>query len=219
VGGDIYFFETLRHEQEALLFVVDCTGHGVPGAFVTMLVKAIERNIIGHIKKTPEEVVSPAKLLALLNRSMKHLLQQEDKNAASNVGFDAGILYLNKREKIARYAGAEIALYYSVDKKVKRIKGDRQSVGYRTSDLNYEYKEHELPLEKSMRFYLSTDGYIDQNGGEKGFPFSRKRFQKVLEDSQDKTMAQTQKLLIETLKAYQGDYEANDDITVIGVAL
>jgi len=216
VGGDIYFFDTLRHDDEALLMVVDCTGHGVPGAFVTMLVKAIERNIIGFIKKSDTEV-SPAELLAVLNRSMKHLLQQEDKDAASNVGFDAGILYFNKRDEIVRFAGAEIALYYSEEGKVKRIKGDRESVGYRSSKMDYKYKDHELKLKENMKFYLSTDGYLDQNGGKKGFPLGRKKFQAILEESQGLTMQQSQELLIENLREYQGAYDANDDITVVGV--
>jgi len=218
VGGDIYFFEELRHKDEALLMVVDCTGHGVPGAFVTMLVKAIERNIVGYIKKS-DEPVSPAKLLSVLNQSMKHLLKQHDKSAESNAGFDAGILYLNKKENIARYAGAEIALYYSEEDEIQRLKGDRQSVGYRTSKLEYKYKDYEISLKIDMKFYLTTDGYLDQNGGKKGFPFGRNKFQQILQDNQNSSMEKMQVLLLEELALYQGQYEANDDITIVGVVL
>jgi len=218
VGGDIYFFETLRHKNEAILMVVDCTGHGVPGAFVTMLVKAIERNITGYIKKS-DEMVSPAKLLGILNRSMKHLLKQHDKSAESNAGFDAGILYINKDAKVLRYAGAEIALYYTQDEAIKVIKGDRESVGYRTSKADYVFKDHEIEYEEGMSLYITTDGYIDQNGGAKGFPFGKKRFKEILEDNQDTSMADIDAALLKNLALYQGEYEANDDITIAGVKL
>ena len=218
VGGDIYFFETLRHKDEALLVVIDCTGHGVPGAFVTMLVKAIERNMIGFIKKNEEEV-SPAKLLSVLNSSMKHLLRQEDKSSESNAGLDAGILYINKKENVARFAGAETDLYYSHEGDIKRLKGNRQSIGYRNSKLDYEYTDYEISLEEGIRFYLSTDGYLDQNGGDKGFPMGRKKFQSILQNNQEKTLAEVEGILFDALAEYQGKYESNDDITVVGVSL
>ncbi len=97
VGGDIYLFEELRDENECILMVVDCTGHGVAGAFVTMLVKAIERQIISNIISS-DEVVNPAKLLTVFNKSMKHLLKQEDQTSISNAGFDGAIYTIIKRE-------------------------------------------------------------------------------------------------------------------------
>jgi serine phosphatase RsbU (regulator of sigma subunit) len=218
VGGDIYFFEELRHKDEAILMVVDCTGHGVPGAFVTMLVKAIERNVTGYIKKSDEEV-SPAKLLSVLNGSMKHLLKQHDKTAESNAGFDAGILYINKRENIARYAGAEIDLYYTKEGNVQRLKGDRQSIGYRTSKIDYVFQDTEIPLEKKMQFYITTDGYLDQNGGNKGFPLGKRRFKNILDENIEVNMPTMETILMQSLQDYQAEYEANDDVTIVGVQL
>ncbi len=85
VGGDIYFFE--EFENSAILMVIDCTGHGVPGAFVTMLVKAIERQIISQIKYQ-KEAVEPAKILTIFNKNMRQILQQESDESISNAGFD-----------------------------------------------------------------------------------------------------------------------------------
>ena len=218
VGGDIYFFEELRHKDESILMVIDCTGHGVPGAFVSMLVKAIERNITGYIKKS-DETVSPAKLLSVLNRSMKHLLKQHDKTAESNAGFDAAIVYINKTEQLIRYAGAEIALYYEEDTQIKSIKGDRHSIGYRTSKIDYIFKDHELSLDAVNKLYLSTDGYLDQNGGKKGFPFGKKKFKQILQDNRKLSMLEIEKILLNELETYQGDNEANDDITIVGVKI
>jgi len=215
VGGDIYLFEELRSKDECLLMVIDCTGHGVPGAFVTMLVKAIERQLTSYINNN-DEIVSPAKLLGLFNRSMKHLLKQEESDSISNAGFDGGIVYFNKKDKILKFAGAETPLFYMEDGKLKTIKGNRHSVGYRSSDTNYEFKEHSIELKEGMSFYLTTDGYLDQNGGEKSFPFGKKRFTKIIEENYKKSMADQQEVFLNELDAYQGEEETNDDVTLVG---
>ncbi len=218
VGGDIYLFEELRNDDEALLMVIDCTGHGVPGAFVTMLVKAIERQIVGGIINGDREV-SPADILVTFNRTMKHLLRQEDEDSVSNAGFDAGILYFNKARQIARYAGAEIPLFYEEGGEIRVIKGDRHSIGYKKSRADFRFTDHEVPIKGGMAFYLSTDGYLDQNGGEKGFPFGKKRFKSLLEASYTESMADQQEILLHEMQRYMKGFDKNDDVTVIGVRI
>lgn len=110
VGGDIFLLEELRNEDEVLLMVIDCTGHGVAGAFVTMLVKALERQMVNTIQKS-DGVVSPARLLSQFNRSIKHLLKQESTDSVSNAGFDGGVIYYDRNKGIIRYAGANLSLY------------------------------------------------------------------------------------------------------------
>ena len=216
VGGDIYLFEELRDKEECLLMVIDCTGHGVPGAFVTMLVKAIERQIVAKIENDQEIDVSPAWILSYFNKTMKKLLQQESDESISNAGFDAGILYYNKKENIIKFSGAETPLFYLEDEELKTIKGNRHSIGYKKSDVTYEFKEHIIPVKEDMKFYLTTDGYLDQNGGEKNFPMGKKQFSKLLVENQDKTFKKQEELLVHSLEKYQGNEERNDDITVIG---
>jgi len=215
VGGDIYFFDQLSNENRALLMVIDCTGHGVPGAFVTMLVKALSRNLVAYINQNEEEV-SPAKLLAVFNRSLKHLLKQHDKSSLSNAGFDAAFVYIDKESSIIRYAGANVPLFYTQDNKVITIKADRHSIGYKTSNPNYTFTDHELSFNEHMQFYMTSDGYIDQNGGEKGFPMGKKRFITLLEESLGQTMKEQQVLLEDAFKLWQGDEDRNDDVTVVG---
>ena len=216
VGGDIYLFEELRYEDESLLMLIDSTGHGVPGAFVTMLVKAIERQIVARINYS-SEVVSPANLLSVFNKSMKHLLKQESVDSVSNAGFDGAIIYYNKKDSYIRFAGAEIPLFY-IDKhgEFQTIKGCRHSIGYKKSDSNFEFKDHYIKVEKGMEFILTTDGSIDQNGGKKSFPFGKKRFKKVFLDTKNESCEIQKVSLLEAIKDYQGDEERNDDITVIG---
>lgn len=219
VGGDIYLFEELRDENECLLIVVDCTGHGVPGAFVTMLVKAIERQVIAKINNDLSIDVSPAWILAYFNRTMKKLLKQENESSISNAGFDGAILYYNKREKVMKYAGAETALFYVEDDELKTLKGDRHSVGYKKSDMNYKFKEHIINAKDGMKFYISTDGYLDQNGGEKGFPFGKKRFSEIISEFHHESFADQQEIFLDSLHEYQQNEDRNDDVTVIGMKI
>ena len=216
VGGDIYLFEALRSKDECLLMVIDCTGHGVPGAFVTMLVKAVERQITSQIKYS-DDTVSPAKILTIFNQNMKQLLKQESGNSISNAGFDGGILYYNKKEKIIKYAGAETPLFYIQEDTLEMIKGDRYSVGYKKCKMDYEYTEHTLQAKEGMQLYLTTDGYLDQNGGTKGFSLGKKRFKKLLSDYHNKPMLEQKELFLNTFNQYKNNQEVNDDVTIIGL--
>jgi PAS domain S-box-containing protein len=215
VGGDIYLFEELRNDDECLLMVIDCTGHGVPGAFVTMLVKAIERQIISKINHNEEEIVSPAEILSIFNRSMKHLLKQEDKNSISNAGFDGQIIYYNKKDKIIKCASARNSIFYLQDDEIIEIKGDRHSVGYNDSDGDFAFTEHILSTSKDISLYISSDGYWDQMGGENERSFGKKRFKNLIETIKDESMAEQQEEFIYTLHDYQGDVDRQDDVTVI----
>jgi len=217
VGGDIYLFEELRYKNECLLMVIDCTGHGVPGAFVTMLVKAIEREIVSKIIEDKSFDVSPAWILGYFNKTIKKLLKQ-DENSKNNAGFDGGILYYNKDQNIIKYAGANTPLFY-VDDEVKILKGDRYSVGYKQCDIDYQYKESIIELKDNMKFYITTDGYLDQNGGDKGFPFGKKRFKKLIEENHHLPMKQQKIVFINEFIKYKEDEEQNDDITLIGLEI
>jgi len=215
VGGDIYFFDKLYSEHKAVLMVIDCTGHGVPGAFVTMLVKALARNFISDINQNKKRV-SPAELLAMFNRALKDLLQQHDKNSLSNAGFDAAILYIDKEESRITYAGANIPLFYMKEGMMNIVKADRHSIGYKTSDPYFEFHDHELAFDENIQFYISSDGYMDQTGGRKGFPMGKKRMTRLLEEHNEKPMKEQQVILEEALISYQREEDRNDDITIVG---
>jgi len=220
VGGDIWLFDELRHKDECLLFFIDCTGHGVPGAFVTMIVKAVEREIVSKIKEHPEFDVSPAIIMSHFNKTMKTLLRQETKDSLSNAGWDGGIIYYNRRTQILKFAGAETPLFYTEkDGKFTTVKGNRYSVGYKKCDMNYKYKETVIEVEEGMKFYCTTDGYLDQNGGAKGFPFGKKRFSKIIKENYKEPMADLQTIFQMDMLEYESEIEdndRNDDMTVIG---
>ncbi|MBF0265152.1 MAG: SpoIIE family protein phosphatase, partial [Gammaproteobacteria bacterium] len=214
VGGDIYLAEPIN-KNELIMMLIDCTGHGVPGAFVTMLVKAVERQIIANIHK--DEFISPAKILTIFNKSIKHLLKQDDIQSVSNAGFDGGILYYNSKEKIVRFAGAYTPLFYMQEGELKIIKGNRHSIGYKKSDIDYQFKEHTIDVSIPTKIYLTSDGYLDQNGGEKGFSLGTKRFKQFLQTVSEQALTEQKDYLLSELTSYQGDEERNDDVTVIGL--
>ncbi len=216
VGGDIYLFEELRNNDECLLMVIDCTGHGVPGAFVTMLVKAIERQIIAKIKHS-DDVVSPAEILSTFNVSMKNLLKQDDANSVSNAGFDGQIVYFNKKEKIIKCASARNEIFYYQNDELSVIKGDRHSIGYKDSDAEYLFTEHVIDVSQEITLYIASDGFWDQNGGEKGLPYGKKRLKKMLERVHNETMPMQRKTFLDEFEAYRNGMEVNDDVTVVGL--
>jgi len=208
VGGDIFFLEKYS-DTESILMVFDCVGHGVYGAFITMLVKAIERSIIGTKEK------SPSKILQLFNREIKNIIS--DSNI--DIGFDGGVLFLNKESGVIKYAGASTSLFLSKDGVIKEIKGDRTSVGNRFSKVGFKFKEIEIPIEENMQLYISTDGFFDQTGGELGFSYGKKRFKKELENISDLNFEIQRTMLRKSLRVYQKGKHSLDDRTVIGLKL
>lgn len=219
VGGDIYLFTPLQDEGKCLLFVVDCTGHGVPGALVTMLVKAIERQIVAEIMNRSQCEIDPGWMLNYFDESINKLLSQDNDANIANVGFDGGILYYNRKEQYIRFAGAATPLFYETGGKVQFIKGDRKSIGYKSSDSKHRFKSHHLDVKQGMKLYLSTDGYLDQVGGQNGFSFGKKRFQKLISDNFAESLADQKERFLYNLSDYQGEYKRRDDVTVIGLEI
>lgn len=218
VGGDLYLFEILRREEESLLMVVDCTGHGVPGALVTMLVKAIEREILLNIINSKDEV-STAKILKYFDETLKVLLKKKQKLTNIETGFDCGVLYYNKKENYVKYSGAKIPLFYIKREELFTLKSNKRSIGYTTSREKADFYEFKIDIDEDTYLYIATDGYVDQTGGEKGFSFGKRKFTKLLEENHKKKFTVQKEILLENLKNYQELESRDDDMTVIGIKL
>ncbi|MBN2826028.1 MAG: MEKHLA domain-containing protein, partial [Campylobacterales bacterium] len=218
VGGDIVFIQALN-EDEIIIMVIDCTGHGVHGAFVTMLVKGIERHIMADILYRKESV-NTAKILHKFNKRMKMLLKQEKSDKTpSNAGFDGGILYYNNKHKIIKYSGAQVPLFIVEEGKCKILKGDKHSIGYIKSNVDYQFKEYSYDVSQGASIYLSSDGYLDQIGGEKRLMFGKKRFQQLLEQHWDKNFHEQEEILKEAFYQYKQNEERKDDLSVVGLKI
>jgi serine phosphatase RsbU (regulator of sigma subunit) len=224
VSGDLYLAIKLS-DTECFIVVVDCTGHGVSGAFISMLVKAIEKDF-NILKEKGEldinnsyDIASPAKVLKIFNQKLKDILKQNDSENIDKLdfGFDGGVLYINYDKQLGIYSGARMPLYIIENREFKTLKPDRVSIGYSKTNINFEFKEYLIDLSNPQILYITSDGYLDQLGGEKGFPFGKKRFISILEANQDKPLEEQKNILIDEITKYQGNYEQTDDRTIIGI--
>ncbi len=209
VGGDIYYID--RCDEGIIIAMIDCTGHGVPGAFMTMLASSSFRRIT-----VDEQCSNPAEILKRLNTIVKTSLQQDTERVDSDDGLDASVCLVNTFEKKMTFAGARLPLTYVKDNEVVTVKGDRQSIGYKKSDLNFEFSNHEIEIEDGMSFYFHTDGIIDQLGGEQRMPFGKRRFNDLLLKNHDRSPEEQKNMISEAFEKYKGSNETQDDITVMG---
>ncbi|MBU1168766.1 MAG: AAA family ATPase [Proteobacteria bacterium] len=209
IGGDFFYAETF--ETGFIIGVMDCTGHGVPGAFMTIIAATGLRRIIND-----EGCRAPGEILKRLNVIVKKSLQQDTGHALSDDGLDAGICFIDAQSNTLTFAGARIPLIITDNGALTVIKGDKQSIGYVHSDLHYTYNEHRISIGDDYRFYLATDGFSDQMGGEKGMRFSKKRFHNLLQENCQTPFDRQQEALLHAFQHYQGDNSRQDDVTVVG---
>jgi serine phosphatase RsbU (regulator of sigma subunit) len=211
VGGDFYWARRLD-ENRSLIAVIDCTGHGVPGAFMTMAVNSILDNI------TTEVSDDPARILAELNRRVKATLHRSDPRGLADDGLDIGLCYLERNRRIV-FAGAKIPLYVSRAGQLQLIRGNNKSLGYRRSSLDLSFANQEWLAEPGDVFDLTSDGFIDQNGGDRDYPFGRKRFIETLTGLQNLPLSQQRDGLTQGLQKYMGEEPQRDDMIVLGFTL
>lgn len=213
VGGDFYWFKETK--GGCMLALADCTGHGVSGAFMTMIAYS-------ELNRITDEVSGedPSAILQELNKNIKRTLNKEKKEEYADDGLDIALCYIPVNENYFIYAGAKMSLFIVKDHKASRIKGDKQSIGYKSSKAGFVYTNHTISISDSSRFYLSSDGYLEQLGGKKRRSFGMLRFCRLLEDIQDQPLDKQKHILLQTQRDYIGkEYEQVDDVTVIGFSL
>lgn len=211
VGGDFYFFRTLRDGW--LLAVVDCTGHGVSGAFMTMTANAVLSNIVAG------GADDPAAIIEALNQQFYATLHRDSDDEDIDYGLDIGLCRLKTAENLLFFSGARIDLHYVVGGEVRTIGGQRKSIGYRRSDRQLRWQNHPVTITGDCQFYLTSDGILDQSGGDKGWGFGRHRFERLISSIAGLPAKARHERLRDELARYQGDYPQRDDITVIGFRL
>ena len=209
VGGDIYHVDFF--ESGFIVALFDCTGHGVPGAFITMIALSAMKRIT-----IDEGCLNPADILSRLSSIIKTSLHQDTDHVTSNDGLDASVCYVNTIDKTLTYAGSNLPLTYLKNGDMTTIKGDRQSIGYKKSDLNFKFTNHQVDIQKGMTVYLYTDGIIDQLGGEKRFSFGKKQFNSLLLENSGLSLNEQKAEIIRAFEEYKGDNERQDDVTAFG---
>ncbi|WP_375578140.1 SpoIIE family protein phosphatase [Marivirga tractuosa] len=217
VSGDFFWFNKATNEKgEELLILaaVDCTGHGVPGAIVSV----VGMNLLNNITKL-KKIYDPGEILTEMNHDIISDLRQDETQV--NDGMDMTIVTFNTVTKQLYFAGAKNPLMYVEDGELTRIKGDKHAIGGQQRGEDRSFNTHQLDLseDKKRTFYLFSDGYQDQFGGEKGFKYLVGNFKKLLVSIHDKDVLDQKTILHEEIEDWKDGYAQTDDILVIGFKL
>jgi serine phosphatase RsbU (regulator of sigma subunit) len=209
VSGDFYWVS--QNGDELYTAVVDCTGHGVPGAFLSL---------IGHQglnKAINEDKLSdPARILDNMNSHVKHVLQQ-DENTEIRDGMEVALCKLNLKTKELQFAGANLNLTLIQNNEVNIVKGGKCTVGSVQPHVTDLPRTHTIQLQKGDAFYCFSDGYADQMGGDKGKKFMSGKLRELLQQIAGKELKQQDQLLREAFDKWKGAYEQTDDMCVMGM--
>lgn len=210
VNGDFYWLAEI--EQHIIIAVMDCTGHGVPGAFMTVMANSLLNQIV-----IEQGISSPAEILRTLHAEITTTLHQEKYNQINNEGMDIGICRFHAETKRLSFAGAKRPFYYFQQNKLKVIKGNTQSVAgifYRNDP---QFDEQTVELHPGDTFYLFTDGIIDQFGGPDNKKFMSWRLKHHLNIMQPHDMERQEDHLESEISSWMGKNEQTDDILIMGV--
>lgn len=211
VGGDFYFLQP--YDDGCYIGVVDCTGHGIPGAFMSMTANAVIRQVLTGSRNKPL-----SDLLLSIDEQLRLTLQHSPDSVGLDYGLDIGLCRLSAAE--VEYAGCGVDLYLSGAGEVQRLSSAHRGLGYkRRTRRDKPITTYRLPLTADSRCYLVSDGLLDQSGEPNGYGFGRQRFQQLLLQWQSLSLTEQQVKLMDELSRYQGDFPQRDDITVFGFAI
>ena len=209
VGGDFFWFHPVQGGQ--VVMVGDCTGHGVPGAFMTLIACGLLDRILQSV--APDE---PSRVLGELHRGLQVLLGQDHGEGETDDGLEAGVCFVSDAERRMVFSGARLSLWRANGGAVDEIKGDRAGIGYRRFAHDMAFTDVPLELTNGAAFYLATDGLIDQVGGPRRRSFGKKRFASFIAEQRGRPMPEQGVALMQVLAAYQGSETRRDDLTALG---
>ena len=209
VSGDFYWFS--QKGEESILACVDCTGHGVPGAFMSMIGNTLLNQIVNE-----RDIIQPNLILNELNKEITSALKQDAAGSDSRDGMDISILKINLIKNELQYAGANRPLYYIRNNELIETKANKVAIGGHMPEEEKNFSLHTFDLQKGDTIYLSTDGYADQfNSSDK--KLMTKRFKEILLSIQHLTMLEQEQYLAQFIDEWRGITEQTDDILVVGV--
>ncbi|MBT03512.1 MAG: hypothetical protein CL836_05735 [Crocinitomicaceae bacterium] len=214
VGGDFYWFKTF--EEKAILIAADCTGHGVPGGFITMLGSLLIESSTGDALKSPEIILRD------LNYGLVTLLKQQEKDSIQD-GMDLAICLIDRKQKTLNFSGSRNGIYIIHDDgEISNYSGDTVPVGgvysKKHNPLEREYKMHEIQLKDDDWVFMYSDGFYDQFGGPKNKSMGSNRFKNYLKEAvmSKKTSYNDFEYFF---SEWKGSQEQIDDVLVIGFKL
>lgn len=212
VSGDFYWFAQLKNT--AFLAAVDCTGHGVPGAFMSMIGNSLLNEIV-----LEKQMTEPAKILSLLNEKVIDSLRQEE--TENNDGMDVCFISIDLISNAITFSGAKRPLFIFKNKtsEFNEIKGDRISIGgAKKKNEIEEFNNHIIKAEKGDILFLSSDGLTDQNNSERK-RFGSNRLKEIILNNISEPMDKQKEIIERELNEFQQNEEQRDDITLIGIKI
>ena len=211
VSGDFYWI--YKDQEENIFFTVaDCTGHGVPGAFMSMIGTSLLNEII--IEKDIKET---DKILSEMRTQIIKSLHQEEDGAQKD-GMDISLCKLNMKKKTVEFSGAHNSLIHISGEELKTYRGDHQPVGLLLGDRK-PFTKYEVKLKKNDMLYIYSDGYQDQFGGAKGKKYMAAKFKKQLLKMSNESTDKQITILEEEFESWSQNYEQIDDVCVMGVRI
>ncbi|WP_462281816.1 SpoIIE family protein phosphatase [Salinivirga cyanobacteriivorans] len=212
VSGDYYWLTQIGNKT--IVVAADCTGHGVPGAFMSMLGVAFLNEIVVR-----DKTLTTNAILDRLREYVIKSLKQTGEEGGSKDGMDIALTIINHDTLEAEFSGAYNPLYVLRDGEIETIKADRMPIGYHIK-VDTPFTRKEVKLQKGDRLYMFSDGYPDQFGGEDGRKYMSKRFKRKIIETGTLSMSEQKQALDESIEEWKGDrYEQIDDIIVIGVQI
>lgn len=208
VSGDFYW--ALSHHDKFYIAAGDCTGHGVPGAFMSLLnISFLNGNVIERGLKNPSDI---------LNEQRKEIIKALNPNGNENSkdGMDCALCAFDLKNNSVEFALANNPLWLIRDNELIEYKADKMPVGM-YEEIQKDFTLHSLNIQKGDTIYLLTDGYADQFGGDKGKKFKYKHLKDVLQVNTHKTMEEQKQILSETINTWKGNLEQVDDILIVGI--
>ncbi|TAE03234.1 MAG: hypothetical protein EAZ97_01745 [Bacteroidetes bacterium] len=214
VSGDFYWFKEIKNEEglksKFIMAAVDCTGHGVPGAFMSLVADSLLNQIILF-----QEIYSPDEILNHLHNGVRTTLRQDASN--NRDGMDIALCCIDQEHKKLEFAGAKNPLVYVQNQELKELKADRISIGGLQE--RSTYRKQTIGFEQETTCYIFSDGYHDQFGGTENKKFMRKNFNDLLLKVHSLPMENQRITLAQTLDQWIGHRKQLDDILVIGFKL
>ena len=208
VSGDFYWVE--EKNDKVYFAAVDCTGHGVPGAFMSI----VGYNALNEALRVSD---NPGEVLDGLNKGISKTLHNNAMGSTTKDGMDLALCSYDKKTRTLEYAGAYNPLYLIRDGAVEQLKADKFAVGSYYENPDQKYTNHTLQLKENDYIYIFSDGYADQFGGPKGKKFMYKRFRDDLLTLYGKSMPDQKQFLDTALQQWMGSLEQIDDVLVIGM--
>ncbi len=206
VSGDFYYINKI--DNNIFFSVADCTGHGIPGGFLTMLGINIIHGIIKH-----QKIKEPAKILNLLRNRIKDIFKGVEKNNTN--GIDIAFCSVNTETNVLQYAGAFNPLWIYRDDELIELKANRNPIGY--YPVEKDFTNHTIQLQNKDKIYLFSDGFKDQIGGKGIQKYNNKRFKELFVTNAGLSMKKQKTIFTKELEKWQADNEQIDDITIMGI--